>query len=213
MPILEELTDPIHRGHYLQRVARALGLPLRYVELALRKEGKGRERRPPLPEPPGLPGSEPGFGWEGYLLSLLLRAPRALAWVPVRGEEVFVAREDLDLLAALREAWTREGRAEPEALPEALRDRARWLREEGERRYPLPPEGRLQDVVEEVVRRLALRRLEEATEALRALLAEVPPEDPHYGELLEQLSVYAEVKRDLSRPRPSFLYDGSTSVE
>jgi len=132
LPIIEGISRPVERAHYLQRLARLLGLDERVLLWQMRGSGTtGRSGRGRVAKESISPGAE-STNPEEYALFLLLKSPELLLDDEIRlsGED-FVDAESREIFQALSESLRQGGRVVPgewvDALDISLRGRVELL--------------------------------------------------------------------------------------
>lgn len=214
-PLIPELTDRVERDVYVSILARALSVSEQFIASALRQAARPATRTPESASRPSGPTREE------YLLSLLVRHPKAmpdlLVTAPVEAAEVFTETfhraiwETLTMLANDETAYL-DTDAVREHLPEVLAENIERLlsyTEKQEMWYAGQVVAEAETLLRNLLHDYAKVRIEESRVLLQDAQANDDPEMVRYyaaemTRLTELLKLYpprSSVFRDLRSPR------------
>jgi DNA primase len=186
LPVLRLIEEPVHRAHYIQRLARLAQVGEDVLQAELRRLGRGQTVRP-ASEPSNVLRAQRD-GREEFLLALLLRSPELRDEGSALPSDLFALGEH----RAIFQAWLDETNFDTlrDALPEELH--AHLARITG-RNIPVLEGSALFDAFRDCVRKIELRRLTAAKRASTATLT-----DP---ETREDMRAVVEEARALAESR------------
>lgn len=134
LPILAEVRDPVQQAHYLQKLARIVGVDERVLQESLKPQrvkgrGRAREERQDMAPTPAIPRRNP---IEEYCLALLLKHPELREKAQELTEEHFEHPANRAVFIAWRQVLSPE--LIRDSLAEALHEHLDYLIS-----FPLPP--------------------------------------------------------------------------
>ncbi len=165
LPLLAEVSDPVLRAHYIQRLSRLAQVSEADLSAMARRAWMKRPARPQSISPaPAAPQGDPR---EEFLLALLLQRPELREAALEVPEDLLWESGNRQLLAA----WKTNGESEgvKEALPVELQAHFERL---SQRRLPAYGPKEAMQALADCLRRLERRQVEAEKQALAALLAD-----------------------------------------
>lgn len=133
LPYIAEITDPVRQAHYLQKLARLLGVEENILAQSLKKRGRAQPSSRPETQPEAAPALfRPAERAEAYCLAALLQHPELRSLGEQVFPDYFESSPNREIFRAWRQATDDAElaeRLEPALLP--------WLQSLQD--WPLPP--------------------------------------------------------------------------
>ncbi len=195
LPVLRLIQEPVHRAHYLQRLARLAQVSEDAVAAELRRGGRRAHDTAGTPGPVAARGPQRDGG-EEFLLALLLRYPQLRPEGDALSPDFFAQGEH----RAVFLAWLDETNHDAlrRAVPEELRPRLEQIMG---RNVPVLEGSRLVEAFQDCVRKIELRRLSAAKRASTASLTD-PDAREDMRAVVEEARALAQALRAVASGDP-----------